>query len=39
VAGDPLSDVRVMEAPVAVMKGGRLAVDRRPVTGPGPGPA
>jgi imidazolonepropionase-like amidohydrolase len=29
VAGNPLDDVRVLEAPVAVMKGGRLAVDRR----------
>ena len=29
VDGDPLEDVRVLEAPVAVMKGGRLAVDRR----------
>ena len=29
VAGDPLVDIRVLERPVAVMKGGRLAVDRR----------
>ena len=29
VEGDPLEDVRLLEAPVAVMKGGRLAVDRR----------
>jgi imidazolonepropionase-like amidohydrolase len=31
VDGDPLDDVRVLEAPVVVMKGGRLAVDRRTV--------
>jgi imidazolonepropionase-like amidohydrolase len=31
VDGDPLADVRVIETPVVVMKGGRLAVDRRPV--------
>ncbi len=31
VDGDPLDDVRVLEAPVVVMKGGRLAVDRRAV--------
>ena len=29
VEGDPLEDVRLLEAPVAVMKGGRLALDRR----------
>ena len=29
VEGDPLEDVRLLETPVAVMKGGRLAVDRR----------
>jgi imidazolonepropionase-like amidohydrolase len=29
VDGDPLADVRVLDAPVAVVKGGRLAVDRR----------
>ena len=29
VEGDPLEDVRLLDAPVAVMKGGRLAVDRR----------
>ena len=29
VAGDPLGDIRVLERPVAVMKGGRLAVDKR----------
>ena len=29
VAGDPLADVGLLERPVAVMKGGRLAVDRR----------
>ena len=29
VEGNPLEDVRLLEAPVAVMKGGRLAVDRR----------
>lgn len=33
VDGDPLSDVRVIETPVVVMKGGRLAVDRRAVDG------
>jgi imidazolonepropionase-like amidohydrolase len=30
VAGDPLADIRTLERPVVVMKGGRLAVDRRP---------
>jgi imidazolonepropionase-like amidohydrolase len=35
VDGDPLADVRVLEAPVAVMKGGRLAVDRRAAAGSG----
>jgi imidazolonepropionase-like amidohydrolase len=29
VEGDPLADVRLLEAPAVVMKGGRLAVDRR----------
>lgn len=29
VDGDPLEDIRVLEAPVAVLKGGRVAVDRR----------
>jgi imidazolonepropionase-like amidohydrolase len=29
VDGDPLADVRVLERPVAVLKGGRVAVDRR----------
>jgi imidazolonepropionase-like amidohydrolase len=29
VAGDPLADVRVLERPVVVMKGGRVALDRR----------
>ena len=29
VAGDPLEDIRVLETPVVVAKGGRLAVDRR----------
>ena len=29
VAGDPLADIRVLEPPVVVAKGGRLAVDRR----------
>ena len=29
VAGDPLADVRVLQHPVAVLKGGRVAVDRR----------
>jgi imidazolonepropionase-like amidohydrolase len=32
VHGDPLEDVRVLEAPVVVGKGGRLAVDRRSVS-------
>jgi len=31
VAGNPLEDIRVLEAPVVVGKGGRLAVDRRSV--------
>ena len=30
VAGDPLKDVRVLESPVVVVKGGRVAFDRRP---------
>ena len=34
VDGDPLTDVRVLEAPVVVMKGGRLAVDRRTIAPP-----
>ena len=29
VDGDPLADVRLLERPVAVLKGGRVAVDRR----------
>lgn len=29
VAGDPLADIRTLESPVAVLKGGRLALDRR----------
>ena len=29
VDGDPLADVRVLETPVVVLKGGRVAVDRR----------
>jgi imidazolonepropionase-like amidohydrolase len=29
VAGDPLQDVRALESPVVVAKGGRLVVDRR----------
>jgi imidazolonepropionase-like amidohydrolase len=29
VEGDPIADVRVLERPVAVLKGGRVAVDRR----------
>jgi imidazolonepropionase-like amidohydrolase len=29
VAGNPLDDVRLLEAPVVVAKGGRIAVDRR----------
>ncbi len=29
VEGDPLDDIRTLERPVAVMKGGRLALDRR----------
>lgn len=37
VDGDPLADVRVVERPVVVMKGGRLAVDRRPNGGGRPG--
>ncbi len=32
VAGDPLADIRLLEAPVAVLKGGRVAVDRRGAT-------
>ncbi len=32
VDGNPLDDVRVLEAPVVVGKGGRLALDRRPVS-------
>jgi imidazolonepropionase-like amidohydrolase len=30
VAGDPLADVRTLETPVFVMKGGEVVVDRRP---------
>ncbi len=30
VAGDPTQDIRVLETPVVVAKGGRLVVDRRP---------
>ena len=33
VAGDPLDDVRLLEAPVVVAKGGRLVVDRRATGG------
>ena len=29
VEGDPLSDITVLERPVVVMKGGRIAMDRR----------
>ena len=29
VEGDPLADIRVLETPVVVAKGGRLVVDRR----------
>jgi imidazolonepropionase-like amidohydrolase len=29
VDGDPLADIRVLERPAVVMKGGRVAVDRR----------
>jgi imidazolonepropionase-like amidohydrolase len=29
VEGDPLADITVLERPVVVMKGGRLALDRR----------
>ncbi len=29
VEGDPLDDIRALELPVAVIKGGRLALDRR----------
>jgi imidazolonepropionase-like amidohydrolase len=29
VAGDPLKDVRMLESPVVVVKGGRVAFDRR----------
>ena len=29
VDGDPLEDVTVLERPVVVLKGGRVAVDRR----------
>ena len=32
VDGDPLADVRVIERPVMVLKGGRVALDRRPAT-------
>ena len=30
VTGDPTQDIRVLETPVVVAKGGRLVVDRRP---------
>jgi imidazolonepropionase-like amidohydrolase len=30
VDGDPLADVRALERPVMVVKGGRVALDRRP---------
>ena len=33
VDGDPLADVRVMQRPVVVLKGGRVAVDRRVAAG------
>ena len=33
VDGDPLSDVRVIETPVVVLKGGRVVVDRRAAAG------
>ena len=29
VGGDPLGDIRAIEEPVVVAKGGRLVVDRR----------
>ena len=29
VAGDPTEDIRTIETPVVVAKGGRLVVDRR----------
>jgi imidazolonepropionase-like amidohydrolase len=29
VDGDPIADVRLLEVPAVVLKGGRLAVDRR----------
>jgi imidazolonepropionase-like amidohydrolase len=35
VDGDPLTDITVMERPVAVVKGGRLALDRRTTWPPG----
>jgi imidazolonepropionase-like amidohydrolase len=34
VDGDPLADVRLLERPVAVLKGGRVALDRRPARDP-----
>ncbi|HEX5825889.1 MAG TPA: amidohydrolase family protein [Candidatus Limnocylindrales bacterium] len=33
VDGDPLADVRVLESPVVVIKGGRVALDRRGAAG------
>jgi imidazolonepropionase-like amidohydrolase len=30
VDGDPLEDITTLQVPVVVMKGGRVAVDRRP---------
>jgi imidazolonepropionase-like amidohydrolase len=33
VEGDPLEDVTTLQVPVVVMKGGRVAVDRRPAGG------
>ena len=35
IEGNPLEDVRVLEAPVVVGKGGRVAVDRRSVSSVG----
>ena len=37
VDGDPLADVRLLERPVVVVKGGRLALDRRARPGRRPG--
>lgn len=33
VDGDPLADISILERPAAVVKGGRVAVDRRPADG------